>query len=76
MIRSLRVNDKNFKQLDNLSSSYRVQKLSADTMSSDCEVCSVIKFLSAEGINGHKIHQRLCEVFGKGNVILLRSFYQ
>ncbi len=47
---------------------------STDTIPSDCEVCSIIKFLSAKGVNGFKIHRRrLCVKYGEGNVTSLWS---
>ncbi len=56
--------------------SYEVRKMSTDTTRSNCEVHSVIKFLSAEGVNWCEIHRQLCVVFSEGNVTLLRSIYQ
>ncbi len=47
--------------------------MSTNTTLSPCEVHSVIKFLSAEVVNGCEVHQRLMN--SENNVMLLWSIY-
>ncbi len=46
-----------------------------DTMPSDNNVSSAIKFLSTEDVTGCKIHQRLCMVQGGDDIMSLWSIY-
>ncbi len=43
---------------------------------SDCKVRAVIKFLNVEGVTESKIHRRLSNVHGTGNVMSLRHIYK
>ena len=31
----------------------------------DCEICSVIRYLSAKGVKAVEIHRNICEVYGQ-----------
>lgn len=47
-----------------------------NTVSLDCEVRAVIKFLNAEKVSGAEIHRRLCAVYGEGNVMTKKYVYE
>ncbi len=42
---------------------------------SDRKVQAVIKFLNTEGVTWLKIHRRLNDVYGAGNIMSLRRIY-
>ena len=33
----------------------------------DCEICSVIRYLSVKGVKAVEIHRNICEVYGQNN---------